>query len=204
MPQAPRPRKLRSQLSPASSPPRHQARLVWNLEKTRARLAASAAAWRGTFDAEKGGYGDLPKAPEPELVRFMLLGSDEDRDSAARTLRALATSAVRDPLDGGFFRRAADGAWHIPYQQKTLPDQARIALAFLAGAQGDDKKSFLECARGALDFALTRLANADGGLLRLGRGRHGRGVLRGTTRGPRPSSTRCSGRTRSPSTRPTA
>ena len=150
-----------SQLAPPSNPP---AQPDWSLEKSRSRLAASAAAWRATFDAEKGGYGDLPKAPEPELVRFMLLGADEDRDSAARTLRALATSAVRDPLDGGFFRRAADGAWHPLPAEETLSDQARIALAFLAGAQGDDKKSFLECARGALDFALTRLAS-HGGLL---------------------------------------
>jgi uncharacterized protein YyaL (SSP411 family) len=157
-------RRAKEALSQLAPPPAPPAQPDWSLEKSRARLAASAAAWRATFDAEKGGYGDLPKAPEPELVRFMLLGSDEDRDSAARTLRALATSAVRDPLDGGFFRHAADGAWHIPYQQKTLSDQARIALAFLAGAQGDDQKSFLECARGALDFALTRLASR-GGLL---------------------------------------
>jgi uncharacterized protein YyaL (SSP411 family) len=157
-------RRAKEALSQLAPPPAPTAQPDPSLELSRSRLAAAAAAWRATFDAAKGGYGDLPKSPEPELIRFMLLGSDEDRGSAAITLRALAVSAVRDPLDGGFFRHAADGAWHIPYQQKTLSDQARIALAFLAGAQGDDQKSFLECARGALDFALTRLST-HGGLL---------------------------------------
>jgi uncharacterized protein YyaL (SSP411 family) len=134
----------------------------WNLDKTRARLASAAAAWRSAFDAERGGFGDVPKAPEPELIRFMLTQSPQDRDEALATLRALATSAVRDPLDGGFFRHSADGAWRIPYQQKTLADQARIALAFLDGAKGADAGSFGQCARGALDYALSRLSLHNG------------------------------------------
>jgi uncharacterized protein YyaL (SSP411 family) len=148
-----------AQLAP---PPGVPAAPVWNLQKTRTRLSAAAAAWAGAFDPDHGGFGDLPRSPEPELIRFMLLQSPTDREDALKTLRAIAASAVRDPLDGGFFRHAADGAWHIPYQQKTLADQARMALAFLDGAQGADLKSFGQCARGALDFALARLANADG------------------------------------------
>ena len=148
-----------TQLAPPLQP---SAPAAWNLEKTRARLAASAAAWLAAFDPQQGGFGDVPRSPEPELVRFMLLQSPADRDAAQRTLRALATSAVRDPLDGGFFRHAADAAWHIPYPQKTLSDQARIALAFLDAAKGADAKSFGQCASGALDFALGRLSNPDG------------------------------------------
>jgi uncharacterized protein len=104
----------------------------------------------------------VPRSPEPELIRFMLLESPADRDAALKTLRALATSAVRDPLDGGFFRHAADAAWHIPYQQKTLADQARITLAFLDGAKGADAVSFDQCARGALGYVLGRLAVGGG------------------------------------------
>jgi uncharacterized protein YyaL (SSP411 family) len=148
-----------AQLAPPAHPP---APPLWNLEKTRARLAASAAAWLAAFDAVQGGFGDAPRSPEPELIRFMLRQAPADREAGLKTLRALATSAVRDPLDGGFFRHAADGAWHIPYQQKTLADQARIALAFLDGAKEADAKSFGLCASGALDFALSRLGLADG------------------------------------------
>src|SRR5580692_6515552 len=39
---------------------------LWSLDKTRARLAASAAAWLATFDAQQGGFGDAPRSPEPE------------------------------------------------------------------------------------------------------------------------------------------
>ncbi|HZZ17890.1 MAG TPA: DUF255 domain-containing protein [Opitutaceae bacterium] len=148
-----------SQLAPPAQPPRPP---VWNLEKTRTRLTAAAAAWGATFDPTLGGFGDLPKSPEPELIRFMLLQSPGDRESARKTLRAIAASAIRDPLDGGFFRHAADGAWKIPYQQKTLLDQARMALAYLDAANGPDGKSFAQCARGAIDYALSRLANPDG------------------------------------------
>ncbi len=148
-----------AQLAPPAQP---QTAPAWNPEKARARLTAAAAAWRATFDPVQGGFGDVPRSPEPELIRFMLLQSPDDRDAALKTLRALATSAVRDPLDGGFFRHAADAAWHIPYPQKTVSDQARIALAYLDAAQGADARSFGLCASGALDFALSRLSLSEG------------------------------------------
>ncbi|HEY1794444.1 MAG TPA: DUF255 domain-containing protein [Opitutaceae bacterium] len=143
------------QLTPPPHPPPPAA---WDAGKARTRLDADAAAWLSAYDPQTGGFGDIPRLPEPELIRFMLRRSAEDREAALRTLRALATSAVRDPLDGGFFKHGADAAWHIPYQQKTLSDQARIALAYLDAAKGADRRSFSECARGALDFALGRLA----------------------------------------------
>jgi uncharacterized protein YyaL (SSP411 family) len=148
-----------AQLAPpaTSTPP-----ALWNLDKTRARLAAASAAWLAAYDPQQGGFGDVPRSPEPELIRFMLLESQADRDAALKTLRALAASAVRDPLDGGFFRHSADAAWHIPYQQKTLSDQARIALAFLDGAKGADAAAFDQCARGALGYVLNRLATEGG------------------------------------------
>jgi uncharacterized protein len=134
----------------------------WSHDKIRARLLAAAEAWRGSFDTALGGFSTPPKYAEPELQRFLLLQSPADRDDALKTLRALDASAVRDPLDGGFFRYATDAAWRIPYPQKTLSDQARIALAFLEGAHGDDARAFEQAARGALDYSLGRLARPDG------------------------------------------
>jgi uncharacterized protein YyaL (SSP411 family) len=131
-------------------------------EKTKARLATAADAWRAQFDATNGGFTEPPKFPEPELLRFLLRQSPADRDAALVTLRMIAASALRDPLDGGFFRYAIDVRWRIPYAQKTLADQARIVLAFLDAAQGDDAKNFAAAARGALDYALTALARKDG------------------------------------------
>jgi uncharacterized protein YyaL (SSP411 family) len=135
---------------------------AWSAEKAAARLSAAAAAWRSALDAQHGGFGDPPRTPEPELLRFLLGQSPADRDAALLTLRSVAAGALRDPLDGGFFRYASDAAWRIPYPQKELSDQARLALAFLDGARYSDAESFGACARGALDYALGRLARPDG------------------------------------------
>jgi uncharacterized protein YyaL (SSP411 family) len=148
-----------AQLTPAarSEPP-----AAWSRDRSAARLSTAAGAWRDVFDSALGGYGDPPRLPEPELNRFLLRRSGPDRDAALMTLRALSASAVRDPLDGGFFRYSSDAAWHLPYPQKILADQARIALAFLDAAQGPDAGNFRSCARGALDFALSRFSRPDG------------------------------------------
>jgi uncharacterized protein len=130
--------------------------------KMKVQLTAAAEAWRGQFDATQGGFGEAPKRPEPELLRFLLRQSPADRAAALATLHALAGSALRDPLDGGFFRYATDAAWRLPYQQKVLSDQARLALAYLDAAAGEETRAFVAAARGALDYALARLARTDG------------------------------------------
>ncbi len=135
---------------------------AWAPEKLPGRLAAAAGVWRAQYDSAHGGFGDPPKKPEPELLRFLLRQTPADRAEALATLRAMAGQAVRDPLDGGFFHYAADAAWAIPYQQKHLADQARLALAYLDAGQGDDAAAFTASARGALDYALRRLRRPDG------------------------------------------
>lgn len=127
------------------------------------KLTASAAAWRETYDAVNGGFGEAPRNPEPELLRFMLRQSPADRDAALATLRAVANGAVHDPVEGGFFERATDAAWKIPYFQKSLAMQARLALAFLDAAQSDQDPIFAMAARSALDYTLASLALKDGG-----------------------------------------
>jgi uncharacterized protein YyaL (SSP411 family) len=133
-------------------------------EKSRGRLSAAADAWRAHFDSANGGFSDPPKYPEPELLRFLLKRSPTDRDLALTNLRMIANSALRDPIDGGFFRYSTDAAWHLPYQQKTAVDQARIALAFLDAAKVSGDAALGRVAAGALDYSLARLVRPDGGL----------------------------------------
>jgi uncharacterized protein len=131
-------------------------------EKSRERLKTAADSWRAQFDATNGGFTEAPKGLEPELIRFLLKQTPADHDAAVFTLKAIASSALRDPLDGGFFRYATDVRYRLPYAQKNLADQARLALAFLDAAQGEEAKIFAPVARGALDYALAHLARADG------------------------------------------
>jgi uncharacterized protein YyaL (SSP411 family) len=128
-----------------------------------ARLAQAAADWVKERDPVNGGFGTAPKQPEPELIRFLLHCGSEARQTALIAARALATRALRDPADGGFYRRVVDDAWREPYFQKTLIDQARIALALLETAGVADDDSLRAPAYGALDFALRALRLPDGG-----------------------------------------
>ncbi len=124
-------------------------------------LTDAKEAWRARFDAANGGFGDPPKYPEPELLRY-LLRDPASQEMALTTLRAVINGAVRDPLDGGFFRYAVDAEWRHPYFQKTLADQARLALALLDAAKLTDHAQFAEAARGALHYALTQLRTKEG------------------------------------------
>jgi uncharacterized protein YyaL (SSP411 family) len=71
----------------------------------------------------------------------------------------MADGAIRDQLDGGFFRQATDVAWRQPYFQKTAADQARIALAYLDAAKLDPDSRFPRAARGALSYVLEQLGD---------------------------------------------
>ncbi len=126
----------------------------------RTRLLSEAReTWLGLHDATHGGFGDPPKYLEPELLRF-LLADPSTREAALTTLRTLISSPIRDPLDGGFFRYAGDAEYRQPYFQKTLADQARIALALVDAAQLTGESPFGEAARDALLYAIDHLKDA--------------------------------------------
>lgn len=128
-----------------------------------AKLDAAAKAWVATLDQVNGGFGGAPKQPEPELIRFLLTRPDAaSRDAAINAARALVKGALRDPVDGGFYRRCIDEEWKEPYRQQTLLDQARIALALFDAADAAKDESLRQAGIGALDFALKELKNPDG------------------------------------------
>jgi uncharacterized protein len=127
-----------------------------------ARLASATEAWIAAADKVHGGFGSAPKNPEPELIRFLLGRGDEAREVAIAAARAIVNGALRDPVDGGFYRRCIDEAWKEPFHQKLLSDQARIALALFEAADAAKDNKLRAAAIGALDFALKELRNPDG------------------------------------------
>jgi len=128
-----------------------------------AKLDAAAKAWIAAIDPVNGGFGTAPKQPEPEVIRFLLTRGDAaSRDAALNAARALVKGAARDPVDGGFYRRCIDEAWKEPYYQKTLVDQARIALALFDAADAGKDESLRKAAIDALDFSLKELRNPNG------------------------------------------
>lgn len=129
------------------------------------KLKAAAGVWVAAVDAVHGGFGTAPKQPEPELIRFLLARDDAaGRDAAINAARALVKGAAHDATDGGFFRRTIDEEWKEPYFQKTLADQARIALALFDAADAAHDSALRQAAVGALNFVLRDLKNPDGSL----------------------------------------
>ncbi|HUR56505.1 MAG TPA: hypothetical protein VM029_02265, partial [Opitutaceae bacterium] len=125
-------------------------------------LAQGAEAWRARYDATHGGFGEAPKLPEPELLRF-LLRSPAHREMALRTLTAIVDGGIRDQLDGGFFKQANDAAWRLPYLQKNLADQARLALVLLDAAKVTKEGNFGELATRTLGFVLVHFGDPASG-----------------------------------------
>jgi uncharacterized protein YyaL (SSP411 family) len=129
---------------------------------TAAALASGVEAWRARYDAAHGGFSEPPKHLEPELLTF-LLRDPATRDIAVATLRAMLAGAIRDPLDGGFFRYTNDAEWRLPYFQKNLIDQARIALTLFEAFQITRDSVFSDAGRNVLAFILESLALEGGG-----------------------------------------
>ena len=131
----------------------------------RKKLDAAATAWLQTFDPANGGFGGAPKYPEPELLRFLLRREGAGRDAALATLRAIVRGALRDHVDGGFFRYTSDAAWRMPVFQKTLLAQARLALVLTDAVELSGDPEFASALRSTLDMVATDFAAAGGGFI---------------------------------------
>ena len=85
-------------------------------------------------DAEFGGFGAAPKFPVAPVLLFLLeCGSAGNADALAlaeRTLDAMAASALRDPVEGGFFRYATARDWTEPHYERMLYDNALLLQAY--------------------------------------------------------------------------
>ncbi|GHD82953.1 hypothetical protein CLV85_2172 [Salinibacterium amurskyense] len=88
-------------------------------------------------DLDHGGFGDAPKFPVTPVLRFLLdrgarsaEHSPEAAGLADRTLTAMAASALRDPVDGGFFRYSTQADWTDPHYERMLYDNAQLLAAY--------------------------------------------------------------------------
>ncbi len=106
-------------------------------------------------DQQFGGFGGAPKFPVAPALLF-LLGREDGRDLARRTLSAMAASGLRDPVEGGFFRYATRRDWSEPHYERMLYDNAQLLDAY---ARAGD----LETASGIASFLLGVMRQPGGG-----------------------------------------
>ncbi len=126
-------------------------------------LDRAASAWVAATDPVHGGFGDAPKLPQPEVLQFLLRRNSAARDAALTAARALVRGAAHDVTNGGFFRRTLDAEWRDPYRQKTLLDQARIALSLFEAYNVAPEPALRDAACRALDFVWRDLPHPQGG-----------------------------------------
>ena len=83
------------------------------------------------FDATHGGFGQAPKFPCTEALRFCLNYYHLSEDPRAievvdKSLLNMCLGGIYDHVDGGFSRYTVDQAWVIPHFEKMLYDNALI------------------------------------------------------------------------------
>lgn len=102
-----------------------------------AGLPAEAVRVLARAEDPDGGFGRAPKFPPSAVLEFLIRHaavpsetSDAARDMAGRTLAAMARSALRDQLDGGFARYSVTGDWSVPHFEKMLYDNAQLVRVY--------------------------------------------------------------------------
>ncbi|WP_350349367.1 DUF255 domain-containing protein [Agromyces sp. G08B096] len=127
------------------------------LDEAVARLAAEE-------DAEHGGFGGAPKFPVAPVLAFLAAGGEQARRLARRTMRRMGASALRDPVEGGFFRYATRADWTEPHYERMLSDNALLlgVTAELLRSFPDDV-ALAETARGLIRFLLEVMRLPSGG-----------------------------------------
>ena len=137
--------------------------------KADASLADRAAAQLlAAYDAEYGGFGTAPKFPAPQQLLFLmrhakLSGQRKERAAVEHTLRQMARGGICDQLGGGFSRYSTDREWLAPHFEKTLYDNALLALCYTEAWQEGRYPFWRQTAEATLDYCLRELADPSGG-----------------------------------------
>ncbi len=118
------------------------------------QLGAVVDALLAVEDSEYGGFGSAPKFPVTPALSFLhgeaCAGHAGASALVRRTLQTYANSALRDPLEGGFFRYATQRDFSEPHYERMLYDNA--GLLALYSDTGE-----LEVASGIVSFLRNQL-----------------------------------------------
>lgn len=94
-------------------------------------LSEAAESLASRFDQEYGGFGFAPKMVSFAELRFLdrmiessPSGNDNWQSMRDKTLDAMLSGAIKDPIRGGFFSSTIEESWTIPDFQKWVSVQA--------------------------------------------------------------------------------
>ena len=131
------------------------------LKKAAGQLAA-------IYDAEYGGFGSAPKFPSAHDLIFLQRYAYHTGDKAAKeelenTLRQMYKGGIYDHFGGGFARYSTDREWLAPHFEKTLYDNAMLALCYTEAWQNSRMALYRQVAEATLDYCLRELRADSGG-----------------------------------------
>ncbi|MGC7151002.1 thioredoxin domain-containing protein [Paenarthrobacter ureafaciens] len=139
-------------------------------------LSEAVGALARSEDPDAGGFGTAPKFPPSAVLEFLIRHAavpsdtaEAARDMAGRALAAMARSALRDQLDGGFARYSVTADWSVPHFEKMLYDNAQLLRVYthwvrLGGNPVIGAAEAAEVATGCADWMLDSLALEGGAL----------------------------------------
>ena len=121
-----------------------------------------------SYDAEYGGFGSAPKFPSAHNLIFLLRYAALSGEKSARlqvenTLRQMYKGGIYDHFGGGFARYSTDREWLAPHFEKTLYDNALLALAYTEAWQDGHMALYRTVAESTLDYCLRELRHEKGG-----------------------------------------
>ena len=128
----------------------------------------AAAQLMASYDEEYGGFGRAPKFPSPQnllmlLEQSKLTGVKAYRQAVENTLRQMYRGGIYDHFGGGFCRYSTDREWLAPHFEKTLYDNAMLALCYTEAFQEGHMALYREVAESTLDYCLRELKAPEGG-----------------------------------------
>ena len=131
-------------------------------------LKRAAKQLADSYDEEYGGFGTAPKFPSAHNLIFLLRYSALSGDKSARrqveiTLRQMYKGGIYDHFGGGFARYSTDREWLAPHFEKTLYDNALLALAYTEAWQDGHMALYRQVAEDTLDYCLRELRQEKGG-----------------------------------------
>lgn len=129
------------------------------------RLESVERELEGYEDTTYGGFGGAPKFPVAPVLSMLLRRRSP---LAVRTLFSMSRSALRDPVEGGFFRYSVNRDWSDPHYERMLYDNALLLDEYARVATGDstDDAGAAESratAEGIASFLTTVLQQPEGG-----------------------------------------
>ena len=119
------------------------------------------------YDRDFGGFGDEPKQPPWEGLRFLLALYSRSGDAnllkmVVRTLDGMS-AGLYDQKNQGFFRYSVARDWKVPHYEKMLTTNANLVMLYLEAYQATGKVQYKNLAAGALGYLLSTLHDPDQG-----------------------------------------